>query len=179
MTVGSHYIRGLYCKQQRQHVDKHYFDNVFSTSLRATPVPQEMRDGCLHDLPSISRILCRFCPPQVVQNRASSRVPRRRIVLPRSGHSILLSPVADKISDSHLSSPAIAHGVKRHFSTKGGDTALHGGKDLAVALPMLPPELTISNDRVARAFRHAPSLFAPRGLLRAGVTRYLSPCRMT
>lgn len=49
------------------------------------------------------------------------------------------------------------------------DTALHAGKDLAVSLLAFPQEFT---PKGALIFRSRASLFAPRRLLSAGVTRY-------
>jgi hypothetical protein len=74
--------------------------------------------------------------------------------------------------DMHLSSPAIARRVKRHFRI-AADTALHRGKDFAVSL------LHFCKTIPCGILRLSPlaSLLAPLGLLSAGVTRYLSPVR--
>ena len=79
--------------------------------------------------------------------------------------------------NSYLSGTIVANCLKRHFHI-AVDTALHPSKDLAVS----PFHFTAYADyrkahpvKGAPFFRTRASLLAPRGLLRTGVTRYLSP----
>ena len=79
--------------------------------------------------------------------------------------------------NSYLSGIIVANYLKRHFRI-ATDTALHPSKDLAVS----PLHFTACADyrrahpvKDAPFFRTRASLLAPRGLLRTGVTRYLSP----
>lgn len=86
---------------------------------------------------------------------------------------------ADKpnsVVDDHLSRALIAQSLKRHFRQKT-DTALHGGKDLAVSPPESPRELASGFFRPQRRLSLSleTSLLAPRASRRTGVTRYHSP----
>jgi hypothetical protein len=77
--------------------------------------------------------------------------------------------------EKHFSGRPIARKLKRHSARTCG-TALHSGKDLAVA-PSASPRRLMNSNRSRYSYHvlsSVASLFAPRGLLLAGVTRYLA-----
>ena len=108
---------------------------------------------------------------------------------PNSVPSMTMNTFITMDGDSHLSGMCVTAHLKRHSrqtvacATSLTGTALHRGKDLAVAPGYrviadisirLIPENCFPETRTS--FPKNASLFAPRGLRRTGVTRYLSAC---